>query len=540
MLSTPQNTTSTGPVVPSRELAFSDLYGVLMSIVTPHGILASKGNLFRAVFGRDSLRVALDLLPWHPELSERVIVSLAKLQGVTIDTTREEEPGRIHHEYRSLYLDGTRMNKDQYALMERLAGQWGWLTDKESMCYYGSVDATAQYVRLVALHVSRYGPDILDRTVLHPRGGERTIRDALLHSLRWLEQRVTASPLGLVEFMRVNPNGIRWQVLRDGTVSYLHEDGSLVNDKAPVAPIEVQGLTYDAFTMSAELLGHVVPERADLWRRMAAHIQAQVFEHFWLPETASFAMGLDRGTDGKLRPIRTKTSVPTELLDTGIFDTLDRHDRERYVAAIVHDMYSPEFLTSVGIRCRALAHKDILPYWDYQGTFTSWPVLSNIFALGLRRQGLIGHAFDMENRLINAVNVAGALPEFFYVDEGGTVRYNARVRQETDTPGDREGTIEEAIRATNAPEQLQAWTVSAVLRAKLARRDARRGFPDERTPFETKLTRKTGLRRVQAKLLRGDKLREIYPPFDTVVDQAAGFAAEQKHVEHVYADKHAA
>lgn len=536
----PHNQTAT-PIaapkaVPSRELRFRDLYGVLMSIVTPYGILASNGTLFRAVFGRDSLRVALDLLPWHPELAERVIISLGVLQGATHNEITEEEPGRIHHEYRSLYMDGSKATTDQRHIMEKLADVWGWRTEGKEMCYYGSVDATPQYVRLVALHVSRYGPDILDRVFVHYTGKERTVRDAVIEAMSWIEGRIKTSSLGLVEFQRSNKKGIRWQVLRDGTVSYLHEDGSLVQANGPVASIEVQGLAYDALTMAAALFEETLPEKAERWREMARHIQETVFDLFWIEQYEYFAMALDRAPDGSVRQVRTRTSTPAELLDSGIFDTLEAGEREYFVAAIVHEMYSSEFLTPVGLRCRAKSHGNMLPYWDYQGSYTSWPVLTNIFALGLRRQGLIHHAFDMEKRVLNAANIAGALPEFFYVDDQNEVRYNVHTKKtvsdaERATRG-REEHAEEQIRATNKPEQLQAWTVSAVLRAKLARRDAVQGL-DTQAPFESRLKRRTGLSHVKARLLRGYMLTEAYPATETLVDKDAGFQAEHDHLESV-------
>jgi glycogen debranching enzyme len=508
------------PGIPSRDLSYADLYGALLEVVTPHGIQASSDRLYRAVFGRDSLRVGLDLLPWHPKIAETVLYSLARLQGRVIDGQREEEPGRIHHEFRSLYLDGRRVDDEQARLMEHLGSQWGWLVPGEELAYYGSVDATPLFVRLVALYCMQYGTSILGQTVRHHDGTEVTIGMAVLSAMDWIEARLDTSPLGFVEFCRVNPQGIRFQVMRDGSVSYLHEDGTIANFRAPIASLEVQGYAYDALIFAADLFSEALPERAACWRERAALLQQAVFSHFWMPERGFFAMAIDRDLLGMPRHIATATSVPAELLETAIFDTLPPHERERYLASIVCAMYSPDFLTSVGIRSRSLQYGNLLSYWDYQGSFTSWIVTTNVFATGLRRQGLLAHASDMEARLINSANIAGTLPEFFYVDAMGRVHYDLRPRTEN------QSTVE-TIRATNHPELNQAWSISAILRARLMRKDARH----MRARREGSITRKSGLKKVRARLLRGAHIQHSYPSYSAAFDRQGGIDAEHDYLE---------
>jgi glycogen debranching enzyme len=517
--------------IPSRDLTFSELYGSLLEVVTPKGVQASSDHLFRAVFGRDSLRVALDLYPWHPDIAEKVLVSLAVLQGKKINEMSEEEPGRILHEYRSLYLNGVRITEEQEQIMVRLAERWGWLTEGAEMCYYGAVDSTPQFVRLAYLYVRQYGRGYLETRIRHHDGSEFTIGIAVLNALDWVEKRVKYSDIGLLEFQRTNPRGHRWQVMRDGTVSYLHENGHLANYQGPIASLEVQGLAYDALVMGAELFEEELPERAAEWRRLAAELQKQTLERFWMEDQNFFAMALDRDPEGQPRLVTTATSVPAEILDSGLFDGLPNGEREHYVASIVRAMYSESFLTAVGIRSRAVEYGNLLPYWDYQGSFTSWAVTTNVFALGLRRQGLVAHAFDMEKRLLNAVNIAGCLPEFFYVDGSGRVHYSIHHRT---VPAIEQAGEPERIRATNQPELNQAWTISAVLRAKLARRDARRAGK-VKSSYESKLKRKTGLRRVGTKLLRGNKIPNAYPNYASLVDRDGGMVAEQEYIEAVLA-----
>src|SRR5476651_1146319 len=69
------------------------------------GVYASSDRLFRgAVFGRDSLEVAEDLMYIKPRLVEKIILTMASLQGEDNNEANEEEPGKIIHEYRTPHI----------------------------------------------------------------------------------------------------------------------------------------------------------------------------------------------------------------------------------------------------------------------------------------------------------------------------------------------------------------------------------------------------------------------------------------------------
>ncbi len=435
------------------------LFGDLMSVITLDGIQASNYKLFKwAIFGRDSLIVGLDLVPYYPALSARILISLSRLQGEQANSISEEEPGRIHHEYRNLIIGGELIGPDQAAILHELAAKWGG-TESE-LCYYGTVDATPQFVRLIAAHVRHHGPEVLATRIVRRDGTITTLAESALSALAWLSHRIAASELGLLEFCRTNPRGHGYQGLRDGQTSYLHEDGSLANPDAPMASIEVQGLAYDALLDGAELF----PDHANCprWLDQAATLRQTTLEQFWMPDRQSFAMALDRPAVGALpRLVRTATSLPAELLDTRLFDGLPESETQSYVSSIVGKMFSSEFITDVGLRMRGLKYASLVPYWDYQGAKVSWAVNSNFFARGLRRQGLAPLAEEIEDRILNGINKSRQCYEFWYVDTDGRVIYLPEMAS-----GQR------AVAATNMPERTQAWTVSAALRAVLAQASA--------------------------------------------------------------------
>jgi glycogen debranching enzyme len=439
-----------------------NLFRILCELSTPIGIQASTGSHYRdGIFGRDSLRVGLDLVPWFPSVAEQVLISLAHLQGDRDDQCSEEEPGRIPHEHRPALNGARRIGPEQRQAFEKLRGLWGG-SDSE-VTYYGSVDATPQFIRLARATVACHGADVLQEEFLHKSGGFRTLSDAVGAAATWLESSIAGSDVGLLEFLRRNPNGHRYQVMRDGVTSYLHaETGDLPNVTAPMASLETQGLAFDALHDAADLLEDARPRDADRWRDLAAALRAATLREFWMTETEAFAMAVDRDEEGRPRRVKTLSSNAAEVLETRLFDDLAEEERRHYVVAIVNSMYGAEFLTDAGIRCMALRHHDLVPYWDYQGSLVTWPIISNVFACGLRRQGLSELATDQENRYLNAINVAGNFLEFLYVDPDGRADFDPfDERPKTGEP--------EIIPAIAIPERTQAWTVSASLRAILSR-----------------------------------------------------------------------
>ena len=249
-------------------------YGDLTSLRAPgRGLYGSGDVLFKdAIFGRDSAIAAGDLLQMNEDIAREVILTLAALQGVRDapigPQSNEEEPGKIHHEHRSLYIGSRRISPASEALLRTLAGQWGG--DEESVIYYGSVDATPLFARLVVDYCRVYGDSLLGASYKRRDGRDATVRDALASAVDWITRRMDASDLGFVEFLRRNPAGIPFQVWKDSGTSYVHADGALANWDAPIAAVEVQAYAYDALLGVGELLG-----RPDWVERAAGRVPSK-------------------------------------------------------------------------------------------------------------------------------------------------------------------------------------------------------------------------------------------------------------------------
>jgi glycogen debranching enzyme len=482
----------------SQHISPPSMLQALTRILSPTGFpYGSNWELFKdAHFGRDSLEVAEDLLRYRPEIARAVIMRLASLQGTAVDPASEEEPGRIHHEYRALVIDGHPIARESRRIFYQLAALWNPDSTREELqklpelTYYGTIDATPLYVRLVGAYCSIYGTDVL-RERYRPRrwdgnGPLPCIEDSVRRAVDWVARRIRSSDLGLLEFQRTSRHGARFQAWKDGHISYLHPDGTLANYKAPIASIEVQGLAYDALSAALAILTDAPRETQESWTALRDFLQRQTLDLFWMPEERFFAMAIDRDPrTGLARQMRLVSSNAGALLDSGIFDTVSTSHRQLFVSSVVDKIYNCDFLTPVGVRTSSLVHAAIPGYAAYQGSHTVWHKETYDIAKGMRRQGYPRLAADLENRLLNAVNVAGPR-EFLYVTADNRVDYHPS--------GTRSEGAEEIV-GTNVPENDQAWTVSAALAIKYRRGSRMR---------EVETT-------AEARELENRKLREVSP-----------------------------
>jgi glycogen debranching enzyme len=506
------------------------LLRALESVLSPSGFpYASNGVLFKdGQFGRDSLETAEDLLEIRPDVARAVIRRLAELQGTQTNATIGEEPGKIHHEYRALVMEGRPVAAESVRIFRLLAREWH-LADTDAglealadLVNYFTVDATPLYVRLVGRYCRRFGDGILDERYIPRHGGEtRTVRDSVRAAGAWVARKVAESDIGLLEWHRQTPWEHRFQAWKDGATSYLHADGSFANYDGPMASIEVQGLAYDALLTAADLLPKDPAARR--YAGLAANLRESTLRRLWMPEDEYFAMALDRDPhSGEVRQVRLLTSNGASVLDSELFDELPPERRDRYVVPVVRRVFGPDFLTPAGIRCTSLRHKDLQDYPSYQSSYTIWHKETYDIAKGLRRQRYARLADELEARLLNTINLAGAR-EFTYALADGRVDYGPIADA---APVE---TIE--LAATNHPENDQAWTVAAALACKwrIGRRPrVRNASPvsDAHPDLEAELLRQAGETKVFRTL--ADIARARPTDYVIAVNTEQGWARERK------------
>lgn len=424
------------------DINIQELFEAVRSESTP-GLFASEGPLYMgAVFARDSLVAGEHLVAFESLIPRNnILLVLASLQGLEYNSIREEEPGRIHHEYRHM-----RNVHDAHGrkLFSALSDKWGG--SSQEMIYYGSIDATPLFVRLAVDYVRRYGDDILHEVIKGRDGQLRSFMDHLNMALAWIKHRIDQSDIGMIEFKRVNPKGILNQVWEDSDTSYLHIDGSLPNYNAPIAPIEVQGYAYDAL----KWMGEQFPGSVD--KEMVEGYRKRIIEYFWLPEEQYFAKGLDRDQNGNPRPIRTPDSNGALLLDSDVL--LDADKGRRMAQALVDMVMGSDFLTPAGIRCRSIRYKHLVEYPDYHGSEAVWAMHTANIMKGMLRHRYVAQARDLAQRIIDnmALHMGDyPYPELNFVDEHNKVIHPERQTGKFDDP------------RVNVPEHNQTWSKSALL-----------------------------------------------------------------------------
>jgi glycogen debranching enzyme len=404
-------------------------------------------ELYSVVFGRDSLRVANDLIEYYPKLAITTIIKLTETQGTTFNAAREEEPGRIAHEIRS-YDD---------PLAQKISAEDGW-----DWPYYGSVDATPEFIRLIASYCSHHDPkgEMLTTEYVDRDGNTKTIAESFSLAVDWLKTRLDDSSLGLLEFKSSIPGGLVNQAWKDSWDSYHHEDGELANHSQGIASVEVQSLTYDALYDAAEiyekLLGKV--NEAQDMRDTADNIKHVVKEKFWTNDKGGyFVLGLDQDDDGNYRQLKIRTSNMGHLLNSRLLDGTDEttvHMR----SSLLRQLRSPELLSVSGIR--TLASDEIRYREGAYHNGSSWIWDTHYIAKGARRHteepAFVEFADHLDLKILNAVETLGSFPE--YVRGGDEIAVNTYIIDVLDTHNNnRLNHVEQP------PQEIQAWTVAAIL-----------------------------------------------------------------------------
>lgn len=411
-------------------------------------------RLYEIFFGRDGLRVAIDLISSYPELARATTLKLAELQGVEDHPNREEELGRILHEFRD--------ENDPIAidLTERLG--WGWP-------YYGSVDATPEFIRTLTAYCKRTEENraFLSQEYVDRQGNTHTMTHALEMALAWINRRLSSNPEGLLEYKAAIPKGIENQVWKDSWDAYHHADGTIANHDKGIASIEVQVTTYDALIDAAELFEDALDQidQARELRAQAERLKQTIISTFWTEDkNGYFALGTDRDDHGQLRQLKIRTSNMGHVLNSRLLDGNNPEDIRMRESVAKHIM-SPEMLNVSGIRTLASDELRFRPGSYHNGSVWLWD--THHIAKGMRRHGYLDEADELDRRILNVVNVTHMFPEYVRGDDSDTPSVNQQTIIVWDELNQRENKVDQP------PQEVQAWSVAVILATK--KRLQRRG-----------------------------------------------------------------
>jgi glycogen debranching enzyme len=412
-----------------------------------------------ARFGRDTLTVAAmpEILQSYPNLAKNTLLELATTQGITTNQSRDEQPGQIAHEVRD-------PNSKKARELTRDRG-WGWP-------YYGSVDATATFIRTMHAYCT-LAPDNIN-LLFHPyadrAGVARIMADSLTFATDWILNRLNQNPEGLLEYKAALPGGIENQVWKDSWDAYHHADGTIANHDKGIASIEVQTGAYDALLDAADLYDSLNrTDQARLLRERAATLKTKILDLFWTDDKGGyFVLGTDRDEEGALRQLKIRTSNMGHVLNSRLLDG-DNPDSADKRNKVVAQLMSPGMLSHTGVR--TLADDEVLfrPGSYHNGSV--WTVDNFIIAQGLRHHNYTHEAEVLEDCCLTMVEDTNSFAEYSRGDHKNKASLNKYIIDINDHRAHRINRLEQP------PQEVQAWTVAAILAIKIRRgREARERY----------------------------------------------------------------
>lgn len=440
---------------------------VLASLSIDSSEKSPEKHLYEVVFGRDSLRSAIDLIEFYPRLARSTLVTLAENQGVEFNEPREEEPGRIPHEIRDPKTD-----ERARELTKQLG--WGWP-------YYGEVDGTPEFIRTLAEYcrLTSGGKALWEYSFTGRDGEQHIMADAFIAAVDWIERRLNSNKEGLLEYKRTNPNGIANQVWKDSGDSYFHADGVLANHDQGIASVEVQRVAYDALLDAAELWEKNMGDRkrAEEMQARAESLKRTIIDVFWTDERGGyFVLGTDRNDNSELQPMKIKTSNMGHLLKGRLLSGDDPEMVQRR-EVVIRQLFSKEMLGLNGVRTLASDEIRYRPGSYHDGSVWIWD--NYVISQGLSQQGYHGLAHYLNDKLLDDINSTRRFPEFLRGDDDPNYRLNTRIVKVFDHKNNFENTLEQP------PQDIQAWSVAAIVALKLRRaRGQHETVGDRKRKFE--------------------------------------------------------
>jgi glycogen debranching enzyme len=302
-------------------------------------VIAAGIPWFATMFGRDSIIAAYQSLMLNPQLAAETLRVLASHQGKEKNDWRDEEPGKILHEYREGEM--TRAGEMPFGP------------------YYGSVDATPLWLILLS-------------ETFNWTADEQLVKDLLpnaYRALEWIDSYGDLDGDGFVEYQRRSSKGLANQGWKDSWDAIMHHDGEIA--KTPIALCEVQGYVYEAKYRMASLLrsfGDI--KTADRLKKESAEMAKRFEKAFWMPKLGFYAMALDRDK----RQTEVVSSNPGHLLFTRMLP-LER------AKAVTQRFMRDDMFSGWGWRTMSRGERVFNPLSYHRGSV--WPHDNSLIAHGM-------------------------------------------------------------------------------------------------------------------------------------------------------------
>ena len=330
---------------------------------------------FHALFGRDSLIFALQMLHRRPEIAAATLRGLARRQGTSDDPEIDEQSGKIIHEYRPVAPDW---------MVEA-----GWPVRDGEIRYYGASDATSWFLVVLA--------------ATGDAGLQEELSANREAAARWLESALDAGG----GFVRCGPGtppgGLAQQGWRDAGARPEHGNG-IVTESGTAPPPPLADADSQAVAVAAlRALSTLEPVRAAHWQQRLEAMRAQISAAF-TPDVMAI--------DGDDRRVVGAGSQLGWLLWAGALD-------EDAAAAAAARLRRPDILTAYGLRTLSAEHPAFFSSAYHRGGI--WPFDNWIGWLGLQAYGEHEAADRVRNGVLEALALLGRYPELYAVTPSGTL-----------------------------------------------------------------------------------------------------------------------
>ena len=332
---------------------------------------------FHALFGRDALITALQVLPAAPEVARATLRALAARQGTRVDPEVDEEPGKILHELRPV------------------AGAWfteaGWPVRDGRLLYYGTADATSWFLVVLG--------------ALADRALAAELEPAWQAAAGWLARALDAGG-GYVRHGPRAPGtgGLAQQGWRDAIAPVeRHPEGAGIvreDGTAPVPPL-ADADSQAVAVAALDALARLDPDGG--WDGRAGGLRAR------LSGLDVEAMALE--ADGSVVP--GAGSQLGWLLWAGALEP-------EAAAAAAARLEAPDVLTPFGLRTLSSAHPAFSPGAYHRGGV--WPFDCWLSWGGLRAAGVADAAERVRTGVLAALDRLGLAPELYAVGIDGMLQ----------------------------------------------------------------------------------------------------------------------
>lgn len=382
-------------------------YQSLIDLATEEGINASgQTEAYGCIFGRDSAITVLKILRAHShhpspkllEISRRTLLTLASLQGKTINQESGEEPGKFIHELR----------RSKYEHL--LAGEKPWFVYPDGILRnYDSIDSTP--LGLIAFY--KYWQTTWDDKFL------LTVLPIIKKGLLWIMTYGDKDKDSFLEYdfpPTRKFGGLVVQSWTDSHESILNAKGRM--PKYPIAPIEAQSFAWLALKLWADFYTIDSYEFAQTLKDHAKKLKDRFNKKFIFP-SQGFNFGA-QALDGNNKQVKTITANPLLCLwaayerEGNVESILDKEFTEDFVRrAFLPDL----FVKDAGIRTMSSLSSTFNPNQDSYHNGSFWPVLNGLIVEGLENFGFISQAEKLKKATLLPLEYFGYPIELYIKNE---------------------------------------------------------------------------------------------------------------------------